>query len=96
MLTQWHQQGMKEGLRKGKAEGISQGLSQGITEGISQGIAKGKQETLIRLMQRKFGELPDDVLTIIQEISNVDILDELADRVLDAKTIDEMRLHEIK
>ncbi len=76
MLTQWHVKGIEEGKTLGKAEGK----------------AEGKRETLLRLMRIKFGQIPDSVETLINGINNLEMLDELADRVLFANSLEEMKL----
>lgn len=91
MLTQWHERGRS----LGRKEGIQEGIQAGIQKGIQEGIQAGKKETLLRLMRRKFGELPEGAVKTIRQITAGDSLDELADRVLDAKSLDDMRLDEI-
>ena len=95
MLTQWHERGRSLGRQEGIQEGIQAGIQAGIQKGIQEGIQAGKQETLLRLMRRKFGELPEGAVKTIRQITAGDSLDELADRVLDAKSLDDMRLDEI-
>ncbi len=95
MLTQWHERGRSLGRQEGIQEGIQAGIQEGIQKGIIEGIQAGKQETLLRLMRRKFGELPEGAVRTIRQITTGDALDELADRVLDAKSLDDMRLDEI-
>jgi predicted transposase YdaD len=76
MLTQWHVKGIEEGKALGKAEGK----------------AEGKRETLLRQMRVKFGPIPESVETQIKGINNPEILDEIADRVLFANSLEEMKL----
>ena len=83
MLTQWHERGR------------SLGIQEGIQKGIEEGVQAGKRETLLRQMRRKFGELPEGAVRTIRQITTGDALDELADRVLDANSLDDMRLDDI-
>ncbi len=87
LLTEWEEEAMKKG--------VSQGVSKGIIQGMEQGLTRGKRETLLRQMKRKFGDLPENVIICLQNVDKAEVLDELADRVLDAKSLEEMRLNEI-
>jgi hypothetical protein len=58
--------------------------------GIEKGIVAGKRDTLLRLMGRKFGQVPADVRNRILEMTDEAELDRLTDVVLDAKSIDDM------
>ncbi|MEO0317628.1 MAG: hypothetical protein RL404_1305 [Pseudomonadota bacterium] len=44
--------------RYAREEGIELGLKQGIEQGIAQGIQQGKKRLLSRLLEQRFGELP--------------------------------------
>jgi len=67
----------------------AQGRAEGKAEGRAEGEAKGKADTLQRLLHRKFGDIPADVTKKIQA-ANIDQLDEWSDRILDAKTLDDV------
>jgi len=56
------------------------------------GIIKGKRVTLIRLLRRKYGELPEDLEARVLSIQTAEELDVLLDRFVDARSLDEMRL----
>lgn len=49
----------------------------------------GQRETVLRLLRRKFGALPEDVVTRIQN-ADAALLEQLEDKVLFAKSLDEM------
>ena len=55
-------------------------------------IARGKRDTLLRQLRHKFGELPEDLKARIKSIETVDELDILLDRLLDARSLDEVSL----
>lgn len=57
--------------------------------GQAKGRAEGRAEMLVRLLTRKFGPLPDAAQTKITTAS-VQRLDEWADRLLTATTLDEI------
>ncbi len=58
------------------------------------GILRGKRDTLLRLLRRKFGELPESVLARVQAIQTEAELDRLSERILDAGSLEEMGLTE--
>jgi hypothetical protein len=64
----------------------------GIEKGIEQGIIRGKREVLLRMMRSKFGELPDEVIRKLENLTDNDLLDELSVRLLIASTLEEMDL----
>ena len=61
----------------------------GIEKGIEQGIIKGETLLLQRLLVKRFGPLPDDVVHQISQASVAQI-DAWADRVLDAQSLDDV------
>ena len=58
-------------------------------EGEARGIAKGEAKSLIRLLERRFGLLPQDVKDRIAG-ADLDQLDAWIDRVLDAKSLEDL------
>jgi len=58
-----------------------------ITKWTAQGRAEGKADTLLRQLGRKFREVPPSVVARVRT-ANIDQLDEWSDRILDAKTLD--------
>jgi hypothetical protein len=47
------------GIEKGIAQGLEQGLEQGIEQGIEQGRLQGEAKILKKLLERRFGALPN-------------------------------------
>ena len=58
-------------------------------EGIQEGMQKGEVQLLLRLLHRKFGEVPVSVRQRI-ESADADLLLEWSDRLLTASTLDEV------
>ncbi len=77
---------------RGIEKGIKQDIEQGIAQGVELGVARGKCSTLLRLMERKFGTIPDDVRTRMEAITDVEELDRLLDVILMAGTLEEIGL----
>jgi predicted transposase YdaD len=78
-------QGVLEGLQKGKQEGLHEGLERGLERGVQQGEAA----LLMRLLTRRFGQLPESVDMLLSQASTAE-LEAWGERVLDAATLDEV------
>ncbi len=66
-----------------KAEGMTLGKAEGLREGLREGQAK----TLLRLLGRRFGSVPEAIQQRVSAAS-IEALDQWLDRVLDAPTLD--------
>ncbi len=53
---------------------------------------QGTRETLLRLLERRFGPIPDEIRHRVENIHSQDRLTRLAERVLTARSLKEMRL----
>ena len=65
------------------------GRLEGHQQGHREGQARGKAESLLRLLQRRFGPLPADLTQRVTAADN-DELDRWTDRVLDVHTLAEL------
>lgn len=81
----WMQQGLLQGMQQGMQQGMAQGLLQGRAEGEQSGEAKA----LRRLLQKRFGPLPEALLARVHSAS-VDELEQWLDRALDADSLAEV------
>jgi flagellar biosynthesis/type III secretory pathway protein FliH len=58
-------QGLEQGLEKGIEKGIQKGRTLGRKEGLEQGLAQGRREGAVvlleRLLEQRFGSLPQTV-----------------------------------
>ena len=68
-------------------------IEQGRQQGIQQGIQQGKQSLLLKLLNAKFGQLPESVDQKIRTIISEQKLDQLSLRVLTANSLNEMGLN---
>jgi hypothetical protein len=55
-----------------------------------EGAIKKSQQTLIRLLQRRFSDVPDDLAATILATNDPEQLDEWLDQVVTAETLDEV------
>jgi hypothetical protein len=64
-------------------------MEKGIQKGMRQGMQQGEAALLIRQLRRKFGELSEDKVQMIEATDTEQLL-EWADRVLTAESLDEV------
>ncbi len=79
-------------IREGLQQGLEKGLQQGRELGLQQGLQQGRLEILRRLLEKRFGPLPNAAATRLYALSETE-LDQLALRILDASTLDELFPH---
>jgi flagellar biosynthesis/type III secretory pathway protein FliH len=80
---------MKSFSERFREEGIQQGMRLGEQQGVKQGVRMGEATALLRVMRRKFGELPEPARQRI-ESADPDTLLEWLDRTVTAASIDEV------
>ncbi len=84
-MTRFAERFHQEGLEKGMEEGRQQGMQQGM----QQGRQKGEALILLRLLQLKFGELPEETHRHIDQADEQTLL-QWSERVLSAQSLDEV------
>ncbi|BAT53123.1 hypothetical protein NOS3756_20820 [Nostoc sp. NIES-3756] len=67
---------------------LAEGEKIGLHQGIQQGIQQGMQRQLIRLLQRRFGEIPQELVTRL-EGETVEKLESLMDNAIAVNSLDE-------
>lgn len=85
-VTSFERLAMEEGMEKGLEKGLEQGLEQGLEKGIQEGIQVGQSRLLMRILTRRFGELPPWAITRLRQAS-AEELDNWLDRTLDAASL---------
>jgi len=68
---------------------LQEGRLEGIQEGMQKGMQKGEANTLVRLLERRFGAVPDAVREDVATAS-LEQLDTWLDAVVDAESLDEV------
>ncbi|HEX4966357.1 MAG TPA: DUF4351 domain-containing protein [Thermoanaerobaculia bacterium] len=71
---------------------VAEGQEKGRTEGMVQGKQSGACQLLLHLLGKRFGPLPENVRRRVEAITSLDVLTELAERVLSAHSLEEMGL----
>lgn len=74
---------------EGEKSGIIKGEAIGIVKGEAIGVLKGESAMLIRLIKHKFGAISPEQESKIKQ-ANAEKLLEWGDRILEAKTIDDI------
>jgi hypothetical protein len=64
-----------------------------IQKGIQQGIQQAKQQTLLDLLQTKFGQLPAEIPQRVLSMEQIEELDQLLRQIITANSLDEMGLN---
>lgn len=84
-VTSFERIGMEKGLQQGR----QQGRQEGLQEGIQEGRQVGEAALIIRLLQRRFGELSVDLK---EHITRLDLsrLESLGDALLDFQSMAEV------
>ncbi|MHB1540739.1 MAG: DUF4351 domain-containing protein [Steroidobacteraceae bacterium] len=72
----------------GQAQGLSQGEAQGRAEGQAEGLVQGRAELVLRLLARRFGEVPQAVQTSLRH-ADIEALDRIGERLLTARSLAE-------
>jgi hypothetical protein len=65
---------------------------EGKREGKLEGECHARQQTLLRQLTQRFGDVPHEVVKAVEATQDVERLDAWLDRILTATTLDEMQL----
>jgi flagellar biosynthesis/type III secretory pathway protein FliH len=76
------------GQAQGLSQGLSQGEAQGRAEGQAEGLVQGRAELVLRLLARRFGEVPQAVQTSLRH-ADIEALDRIGERLLTARSLAE-------
>jgi len=99
LMKQGHAEGRAEGLKAGEQQGLAKGEARGLEKGEARGLAKGEARglekgrvegearSLTRLLERRFGPLPDALADRIAE-ADIAELERWTDRVLAATSLE--------
>ena len=68
-------------------QGVEKGMEQGLTAGL-----QALRQVVVRLLGRRFGPVPETVQRKVEAIDSMESLGDLAEKVLEARSIEEMGL----
>ena len=64
-------------IEKGKVEGKAEGIIEGETKGKPKWTAKGKADTIVLILNSKFGFIPEELENRINQITDIERLNKL-------------------
>jgi hypothetical protein len=76
-------------LSQAALEIMAESRAEGMAQGLSQGISRGKADLLLRLMRRRFDNVPPAVEQRVL-MAEADDLDQWGEAILDASTIEDV------
>ncbi|MEM7538613.1 MAG: hypothetical protein AAF639_40975 [Chloroflexota bacterium] len=65
-------------------------MHQSLQEREQQSELRGQQRSLLRSLRRKFGDIPDEIVTLIEQTDDADQLNAWMDAIFDVDTLDEI------
>jgi hypothetical protein len=71
---------------------IEKGERQGLQKGERRAAIQTRQQTLVRLLRRRFEEVPAEIVRAVQATRDIDRLDLWLDRFATATTLDELEI----
>ncbi len=79
----------QEAYAVGVEDGLKQGIGQGIEQGVERGIEEGEAAFLMRMLERRFGPLPEWARERIEKMDRA-ALEEAGLRLLDAAKLEDV------
>ena len=70
--------------------GFKRGFEQGFKRGFEQGKIQGRQAALLQLLQHRFPNVPDAVITRVQALHSLGELDALFKKTLTAENLEDI------
>lgn len=87
--TPFYERAKIEGLRVGKIEGLRVGKMEGKIEGKMEGKVEGECAMLLRMLQMRFGQMPQEIMARLQA-ADCEHLERWALLLLSAKSLEEI------
>ena len=83
------EEGLAEGRAEGRVKGIAEGRAKGMAEGRAEGRAEGNGTSLCKLLNVRFGTLPQEILSVIGKKLDDATFDKLLPYALNATSLGE-------
>jgi len=96
LIEKGKREGERDGRRDGKREGEREGRREGRREGERAAEISARQCTLIRQLEKRFGEIPSNVLATINATDNVQQLDDWLDQFVTAECLEDFAFEQGK
>jgi hypothetical protein len=78
-------------MRKTGAEAL---MERGAQQGAQKAGLLTRRQTLVRLLRKRFGSVPSEVVSVVEASNDVDQLDNWLDRLVTARTLEELGIRE--
>jgi len=91
-ITSWERKGIIEGRAEGRVEGRAEERAEGRVEGRAEGALIARRETLLALLQEKFGQVPSTAVQQVAAISSKEELELLLRKLIHANSFVEIGL----
>ena len=69
---------------------LQQGMERGIEQGMEQGQVLAKRDAVLKLLHRRFGDVPESLVSHITALHHISQLDALFEKALEAETLDDI------
>ncbi|NLC07981.1 MAG: DUF4351 domain-containing protein [Syntrophomonadaceae bacterium] len=80
----------EKGMRKGMEQGIRKGMEQGMRKGMEKGRTEGKQESICKLLAKKFGPESTELQERVRKITDETALDRFIEELIVANNINDV------
>ena len=85
------QKGLQKGIQKGLVEGRQKGRQEGLVEGLEKGIVQTARESILDVLDTRFGQVPDSVREPVNAIGSERTLKELHRRAILTPSLEEFQ-----
>jgi flagellar biosynthesis/type III secretory pathway protein FliH len=92
--TEEHRQEVSAMGRTIAEELVAKGRKEGLKEGRKKAEVKVRQQTLLHLLSRRFGDLPREIKAAVTAARSIEQLDAWLERLLDAQTVADVGIGE--
>ena len=79
----------EQSLQQGMQQGIQKGMEQGMQQGLQQGKRQGEAALLLRLLEKRFGAIPESVRQQVQQADTETLL-QWSERLLSSHSLDDI------
>jgi len=88
-IQQGMEQGIHQGMERGMHQGMERGLHQGMERGLHQGMERGMQESVIEVLEARFGAVSASIRKRLTSITDRAMLEDLLKKAATVPTLTE-------
>ena len=90
-LKEGLEKGIQKGIQKGLVEGRQKGRQEGLVEGLEKGIVQTARESILDVLDTRFGQVPSSVRERINALCSEPTLKDLLRRAVRTPSIEEFQ-----